>query len=84
MYSSGGTQFYYQRFSTPDGSGFGCGSGAAGWFGLVRAQQRQGDQFPNGIGAHCDGCGISGTNYTWGGSNLGECLPPARPPRPKN
>ena len=84
MYSSGGTQFYYQRFATPDGGGFGCNSGTAGWFGLVRARQTQGDQYPNGIGAHCDGCGIGGTNYTWSSRNLGEQVPAPRalPPHP--
>eukprot|EP00039_Didymoeca_costata_P021114 m.343459 g.343459 ORF g.343459 m.343459 type:complete len:705 (-) comp22865_c0_seq1:73-2187(-) len=68
-YTSPVGSVYYQRYTSTNGV-WGCSSGRAGWFGLVRASQGQGDYWPAGIGGHCDSCSISGTGMTWGSSNI--------------
>ena len=55
------TKLYYQRYVNGEGGSMGgCTSGSAAWFGLVRVKQKSGDNWPAGIGGHCDGCKISG------------------------
>ena len=64
---------YYQRYTDPNGSPWGCGSGQASWFGLVVAGQSAGDKYPAGIGGHCDSCGGWGDDkeaYTFGSTKI--------------